>query len=101
MPRLCYTPKNFADKTLLIIELANDIIEEYVAQGFVLTLRQLYYQFIGRDLFPPSWIDEAYNFKRGLPPDTKGRPNGWSNGLRKARRRSSFVLGIMILPGRI
>ncbi len=31
---------------------ANVIIEEYAAQGFDLTLRQLYYQFVARDLIP-------------------------------------------------
>jgi hypothetical protein len=34
--------------TLVVVEQANSIIEEYQAQGFVLTLRQLYYQFVAR-----------------------------------------------------
>lgn len=38
-------------KTLDIIVKANEIIEEYMAKGYVLTLRQLYYQFVARDLF--------------------------------------------------
>jgi hypothetical protein len=33
-----------------MIGVANQIIEEYQAQGFVLTVRQLYYQFVARDL---------------------------------------------------
>lgn len=32
------------------IQAANDIIAEYTAQGYTLTLRQLYYQFVSRDL---------------------------------------------------
>lgn len=42
--------KNFRDKTIAIITVANRIIEEYAAQGFSLTVRQLYYQFVARDM---------------------------------------------------
>lgn len=44
--------KNFRDDSLEIIRQANSIIAQYQAQGFVLTLRQLYYQFVARDLLP-------------------------------------------------
>ncbi len=50
MPRICYVEKNFRGSSVKIIGQANDIIEEYTAQGFDLTLRQLYYQFVSRDL---------------------------------------------------
>lgn len=30
----------------------NTIIEEYQEQGYVLTLRQLYYQLVSRDIIP-------------------------------------------------
>ena len=43
---------NFRKKSLAIIETANDIIDEYAADGLTLTLRQLYYQFVARDLLP-------------------------------------------------
>jgi hypothetical protein len=36
--------------TLKIVEQANTIISEYQAQGFTLTLRQLFYQFAARAL---------------------------------------------------
>jgi hypothetical protein len=52
MPKICYTPKNFSATSLSLIEQANLIIEEYRAAGFMLTLRQLYYQFVARDLIP-------------------------------------------------
>lgn len=48
MPKICYTPKSFRAATLATIATANAIIEEYVAQGFDLTLRQLYYQMVAR-----------------------------------------------------
>ena len=34
------------------VKLANEILEEYVAQGYQLTLRQLYYQFVARGRLP-------------------------------------------------
>lgn len=36
--------------TLNVVEQANTIIDEYQAQGFLLTLRQLFYQFVARGL---------------------------------------------------
>lgn len=49
MPKICYTPRKFNGATLAVIKQANDIIAEYTAQGYDLTLRQLYYQFVSRD----------------------------------------------------
>jgi len=46
-----YSPRR---ASLAIIEQANTIIEEYQEQGFLLTLRQLFYQFVARDLLPNS-----------------------------------------------
>lgn len=43
---------NFHGKSLMMIEQANAIISEYQAEGLTLTLRQLYYQFVSRDLLP-------------------------------------------------
>ncbi len=45
-----FITKNFRAKSRAIITKANEIIEEYAQQGFSLTLRQLYYQFVARDL---------------------------------------------------
>jgi len=52
MSREQFINKNFKPATLAIIAAANEIIDEYRAQGFVLTLRQLYYQFVARGLLP-------------------------------------------------
>jgi len=46
--KLQYIEKKFAQPTLDLIEVANAIIEEYAGQGFDLTLRQLFYQFVSR-----------------------------------------------------
>ena len=50
MPKIAYIEKRFAKSSLTIIEQANAIIADYAGQGFNLTLRQLYYQFVSRDL---------------------------------------------------
>lgn len=52
MPRIQYERKRLRRSSLRTIEQANEIIEEYRAQGFALTLRQLYYQFVARALIP-------------------------------------------------
>jgi len=44
--------KTFQAKSQALIDLANGIIAEYAAQGFDLTLRQLYYQLVARDHIP-------------------------------------------------
>lgn len=51
---------NFRQKTLVLIEQANEIIDEYQAEGFTLTVRQLYYQFVARDLV----ANTALNYER-------------------------------------
>ncbi len=50
--KLTYVPKKFRPETLALITLANTIVEEYAAQGFDLTLRQLYYQLVARGKIP-------------------------------------------------
>lgn len=50
--KICYKPTNFKDKSLYLIENVNEIVNEYKAQGYELTLRQLYYQFVARDIIP-------------------------------------------------
>lgn len=52
MPKIAYQTFNFRPATLRVIEHANTIISEYARQGLSLTLRQLYYQFVSRDLIP-------------------------------------------------
>ena len=48
--KIHYQSFNFTKKTLATIIRANNIIDEYREQGFILTLRQLYNQFVARDL---------------------------------------------------
>jgi hypothetical protein len=50
MPKIAYVAKNFGSARADVIAQANAICAEYAAQGFDLTLRQLYYQFVSRGL---------------------------------------------------
>jgi hypothetical protein len=51
MPLIEYVPKVFSEAHEVIIESANLVCAAYRAQGYDLTLRQLYYQFVSR-----GWI---------------------------------------------
>lgn len=52
MPKIAYETKKFSKTSQAIITVSNNIIREYQSQGFVLTLRQLYYQLVARDYIP-------------------------------------------------
>jgi len=45
-----YKRFNFRANVLDLIHTMNGICNEYIAQGFVLTVRQLYYQLVARDV---------------------------------------------------
>lgn len=62
----------FRGDTMEIIDKANALISSYRKQGYVLSLRQLYYQFVSRD-----WLaNNEKNYKRLGDIVTKGRLNG-------------------------
>ena len=52
MPKIAYIEKTFRDDKLELIGIANGIVAEYEAQGYGLTLRQLYCQMVSRDIIP-------------------------------------------------
>ena len=52
MPKIVYASTNFRRAALECIDQMNYIIDEYTAQGFSLTVRQLYYQLVARGLIP-------------------------------------------------
>lgn len=54
MPKIAYRNLNFRGEKAALIETADQIIRDYRAQGYTLTLRQLYYQFVARALIPNS-----------------------------------------------
>lgn len=60
VPKIAYKDVKFRADSLALIDTANDIISEYDAQGYNLTLRQLYYQMVAR-----GYIENTMNsYKR-------------------------------------
>lgn len=58
MPSIEYVPRTFAPASRAIIARARQICAEYAGQGYDLTLRQLYYQFVARGVIENS--DRSY-----------------------------------------
>jgi len=52
MPKIKYRSINMNRASLALVEVCNRVIDDYQAQGFTLTLRQLYYQLVSRDIIP-------------------------------------------------
>ena len=92
MPCVEYESKRFRPDTLRLINLVNDIIEEYSGQGYSLTLRQVYYQLVARGYIPNN--DKQYRIIGNAVND--GRVAGlidWNaieDRTRRIRRRSHW-----------
>lgn len=69
MAKQHYINKNFRSEALALIEQINEIIDEYRSDGFVLTVRQLYYQLVARAIIPNTIND--YKRTAGLVNDAK------------------------------
>lgn len=65
----CYQEINMSPARLAVVDQANDIIDEYARQGFDLTLRQLYYQFVARALI--SNEEKSYKKLGGIVNDAR------------------------------
>ena len=61
--KICYKPQRFKKDSEYIINHSDSILAEYASQGYTLTLRQLYYKIIARNLFPKHrkyiWIEKT------------------------------------------
>lgn len=62
-----YITKRFGAESLSLIGISNRILDEYEAAGYVMTLRQLYYQMVSRDIIPNN--AKSYNRLKGLISD--------------------------------
>jgi hypothetical protein len=69
VPKIHYQDHTFSPSSLEIIDRANEIIEAYQAQGYVLTLRQLYYQFVSKDLLANT--QKSYKRLGGIVNDAR------------------------------
>lgn len=52
MPKIQYKEIRFRQSSLDLIRLVNEVINDYKAQGYELTLRQVYYQLVARGYIP-------------------------------------------------
>ncbi|WP_215900680.1 hypothetical protein [Acinetobacter sp. TUM15064] len=50
MSKVCFIPKEFRRNSLELIDFMNELIGSYQSQGYTLTVRQLYYQLVARDI---------------------------------------------------
>lgn len=64
-----FIDKKFKQDSMDIIDTANTILAEYAADDFTLTLRQLYYQFVARDLLGNT--DKNYKRLGGIITDAR------------------------------
>ncbi len=59
MPKIKYADIKMSASKMEIVEKVIEIVAEYKAAGYDLTLRQVYYQFVAKDLIPAAWADPA------------------------------------------
>lgn len=69
MPLIAYEQKTFRPASLVKIKQANTIIAEFRREGFVPTLRQIYYGFVSRDWIPNN--DKEYDKLGALLTDAR------------------------------
>jgi len=69
MTKELFIDKNFRGESLTMINHANTIIASYARQGYRLTLRQLYYQFVSRNLI--SNTERSYSKLGNLISDAR------------------------------
>jgi len=89
-----YIEKKFGKANLAIIAQANSIIDEFAADGYDLTVRQLYYQFVARDIFPECrrWVWTGSRWKRDPNGTKNAEPNyKWLGGLINDGRLAGLI----------
>ncbi len=69
MPKVAYQPKRFGPEALNLIATADQILTSYSARGYTLTLRQLFYQFVSRNVIPNR--DTEYKRLGGIINDAR------------------------------
>lgn len=69
MPKIKYKDIKFRPESLALIKKANDILNEYASRGIIVTLRQLYYQFVARNFIRNK--DTEYKRLGGIVNDAR------------------------------
>lgn len=87
----CIEELNFKPESLAVIDRANEFILEYAKQGFTLTLRQLYYQFVSQALIENT--ERSYKNLGNII--TNGRVSGlipWDGIEDRGRGHSAYAI---------
>lgn len=69
MGKQAYKRFRFNDDSIDLIRLMIGIVDDYIEQGFKLTVRQLYYQLVARDIIPNN--ERSYKRVTGLVNDAR------------------------------
>jgi hypothetical protein len=95
MPKITYRDKMFTAAHRRMIKLVEDVVTDYTAQGYDLTLRQVYYQMVARDLFPDDrmwrwtgskWVKDLENGTKNADPNYK-----WLGGIIDDARYAGLI----------
>jgi hypothetical protein len=94
--RIAYESKRFGAEVRHTIAQATSILADYAEQGFDLTLRQLYYQFVGHDLFPDdrrwTWIEATRKWVRDPEGTKNAEPNyKWLGDIVNKGRMAGYI----------
>jgi hypothetical protein len=99
--KMAYTSPTFSRAGLQVVTAAEGICDDYAGQGYQLTLRQLYYQFVRRDAFPDDrrfwWNDATGKWIRdrdGINPNStkNAEPNyNWLGALVNDARLGGYI----------
>ena len=84
-----FADHNLRKSSLKRIEEANEILNQFADMGYVLTVRQLYYQFIGKDAF----ANTLQNYKNLVALMTRAREAGlvdWNHLVDRTRKLTSY-----------
>ena len=94
MPYIKYIDRDFKPATLQVIRMANQITQEYDAEGYILTVRQIYYQFVRRDWFPEErrWKRVDGKWRRDPEGSKNAEPNyKWLQGILTDARMAGLI----------
>lgn len=90
MTFITYVSKRFNASSRVIIKQANELITDYSGQGYTLTLRQLYYQFVARDLLENT--ERSYKRLGKIVTDARMAGEMSWTGIEDRNRQGHFYL---------
>lgn len=94
MPKIDYTGKVITGARREMVRVAERICAELAADGYDLTLRQLYYQFVAHDLFPDdrTWRQVGKRWVRDPNGTKNAEPNyTWLGGIVNDARMAGYL----------